>query len=169
MNDRRTMALLLAGMLAALALISQVACGESAKPVHSQRSSTAQAAADIDTSTPPHAAATSTEIAEIPTAAVVQEDGNALYPPMVSPEPTRDPLEGEPPGTQLVGSCLITPDMVEVFSPEAVARGQRVWDGPGVRFYLRGDGSCVHLFLAPNATPPDYAPDHIDTGTPLAQ
>jgi DNA-binding CsgD family transcriptional regulator len=78
-------------------------------------------------------------------------------------------LQGMPPGTRLIGSCVIPPNAVEVFPPEAAAHGQRIFDAPGERWYLKSDGSCVDLlWIKGGPTPPDYAPDDIPiTVTPL--
>ncbi len=75
------------------------------------------------------------------------------------------PEQPDNPNAQKIDGCLVPTGAVEVFPEEAVARGQRVFDSPGERQFLRADGTCVNLLLEPDLPVPDYAPDHIDGPT----
>lgn len=62
----------------------------------------------------------------------------------------------------VVGSCTIPAGWYEVTGPEAVERGQRVFESPGAasRIYVYAGGSCVHLALG-EGDAPEYAPEPI--------
>lgn len=99
------------------------------------------------------------------TSTIEPNDGNEPLPNPPTATVASTPELG--PGARLIDGCVVSVDAVEIFPPEAAARGQRVFDDEDNRWYLRANGTCVHLFKNPDMPAPDFAPDTIDTGTPI--
>lgn len=61
-----------------------------------------------------------------------------------------------------IGDCVIAADSVEIFPEEAVAKGQRAFDSPLERTYIRPDGTCVSFLKHPDFPLPESIPDTLE-------